>query len=224
MTSFLYLVATPIGNLDDITLRAINILKEVDLILSENPKTTNKILQKYNIKKPLKSFHHHSSIKKISEILQLLKQGNKLAFVSEAGTPGISDPGGKLVQAVVENLPREVKIIPLPGASALASLVSVSGFNMNRFLFLGFLPKKKKRQKFLKRIKETDLPVVIYESVHRIEKLLNELAGLEIEEIVMGRELTKKFEHIYRGSPGDVLVKLKNDKIKGEFTIIVKKP
>lgn len=224
MTSILYLVATPIGNLNDITLRAVQILREVDLILSENPKTTHKLLQRHDIEKPLKALNHHSSVKKINEVLQLLRQGNKLAFVSEAGTPGVSDPGGKLVQATIDNLQEKVKVIPIPGASALAALVSVSGFNMNRFLFLGFLPKKNKRQKFLKKIQNSDLPVIIYESVHRIEKLLNELINLDIKEIVVGRELTKKFEHIYRGSPNNVLEALRKDKIKGEFTIIIQKP
>jgi len=219
--SKLYLVATPIGNLEDITLRALEVLKEVDIVLSEKPLTTRKLFQRYQITTPLRRFHEHSTLADLSLIIKNLEEGRNLALVSEAGTPGISDPGGKLVSSVLKALKEQIEIIPIPGPSALTALASISGFNTNRFLFLGFLPKKRKRRKFLKFIEDSSFPVIVYESVYRIEKFLQELKELGIKDIVMGRELTKKFETIYHGSPQEVLNNLKKDKIKGEFVIII---
>jgi 16S rRNA (cytidine1402-2'-O)-methyltransferase len=217
----LYLVATPIGNLGDITMRALETLKEVDLVLSEKPLITKRLLDRYEIGTPLRQLNEHAKAGDYARVIDDLKNDKDIAYVSEAGTPGISDPGGKLVKEVLGALEDNVEIVPIPGASALASILSISGINVNRFLFLGFLPHKNKRQKFLKMIADSKLPVVVYESVHRVEKLLLELIDLKIEEIILGRELTKKFETIYRGTPQDVLVELKEGKVKGEFVVIV---
>lgn len=216
----LYVISTPIGNLEDITLRAIKVLETADIIFSENPSTTKKLLLKYHINTPLKKLSEHSPQKITQEVIDRLKKDEQLAYVSEAGTPGISDPGGKLIQEILRKLP-STEIVPLPGPSALTTILSISGFKANRFLFLGFLPKKRKRQKFLTMIKESLFPVVCYESVYRIEKFLQELNKLDITELVVGRELTKKFETVYRGSPEEVLKQLKQDKIKGEFVIAI---
>lgn len=223
----IFIVATPIGNLEDITLRALKVLSEVSLILAEDTKTAKKLLGRYGIKKQILSFHQHSSLEKINFILGLLRKKQKIAFLSEAGTPGISDPGGKLIEKIVENLGEKVKIIPIPGPSALTSAISISGFSMDKFLFLGFCPKKKKRKKFFEEIKKSKYPVVFFESPYRILKTLNQLKEIltekekEKRKIVVCRELTKKFETVYRGNILEVLEKIQKDKIKGEFVIIV---
>jgi 16S rRNA (cytidine1402-2'-O)-methyltransferase len=220
----LFIVATPIGNLEDISLRALRILKEVDLILCEDTRVTKKLLDRYQIKKPLLSYHQHSKLQKIDYIISLLKEGKNLALVSDSGTPGVSDPGNKLVNEVVKQLIDRVKIVPIPGPSALTCAASVSGFPMEKFLFLGFLPKKKKRKEILKEIAESKYPVILYESPYRIIKTLKELGGMNKElEIVVARELTKKFETIYRGKIEEVVEKMLKDKIKGEFVVIVGK-
>jgi len=216
-----YLVATPIGNLSDVTLRALDVLKSVNLIIAENPRTTRILLQKYQITKNLLGFNEHSDEKTIDAIMERLKDGQDLALVSEAGTPAIADPGGKLVARILEKIGDQVNIVPIPGSSVLTAMLSVSGFNVNRFLFLGFLPKKKRRKTFLEIIKNSEFPVIVYESVYRVEKLLQELANLDIKEMVVGRELTKKFEAVYRGTPQEILEKLRSDKIKGEFVIVI---
>jgi 16S rRNA (cytidine1402-2'-O)-methyltransferase len=218
----LYLIATPIGNLKDITLRALETLRTVDLVLSEKPLKTKRLFDRHGIETPLRQLNEHAQENDYVRVINDLEIGKNIAYVSEAGTPGISDPGGKLVEKVLEALRGNVEIIPIPGASALASLLSVSGINVNRFLFLGFLPKKNKRQKFLKIITDSEFPVVVYESVHRIKKFLLELINLEVEDLILGRELTKKFETIYRGNPKDVLEKLESGKIKGEFVVIIR--
>jgi len=226
--SNLYIVGTPIGNLKDITLRALEVLKMVDIILCEDTRTTKKLLLRYQIEKPLLSYHHHSKIQKIDYIISLLREGKNLALVSDSGTPGISDPGNKLVEKVVNFLNSQVKIIPIPGASAITSIVSVSGFPMDRFLFLGFLPKKKNRKNFLKEVVKSKYPIIFYESPYRIIKTLKELYfeaknnNLEIQ-VVVGKELTKKFETIYRGKIEKVIDEIQYDKIKGEFVVVVRK-
>ena len=223
--SSLYVVATPIGNLEDISQRAIETLLRVDLILCEDTRTTKKILERYQIKKPTLSYHQHSKIQRVDYIIQLLRKGKNLALVSDAGAPGISDPGGKLVQKVAESLGDLVRIIPIPGSSALTAATSISGFLMDKFIFMGFPPQKKKRQKFLKEIINSKYPVIFYESPYRIIKTLEELIVLNNKlEIVLARELTKKFETIYRGSIEKVVKDVKNDKIRGEFVVIVKRP
>ena len=226
----LYIVATPIGNLEDLTFRALKILKEVDFILAEDTRTTKILLDHYQIEKPLISYHQHSKLEKINQIIDLLKQGKNLALVSDAGTPGISDPGNKLIEKVIESLADKVKIIPIPGPSALVCAASVSGFPMDRFLFLGFPPSKRKRKKFFEEIVKSKYPVILYESPYRILKTLKELYEVETKlntkqklNIVVCRELTKKFETIYRGKIEGVAEKIKNDKIKGEFVVIINK-
>jgi 16S rRNA (cytidine1402-2'-O)-methyltransferase len=225
----LYIVATPIGNLEDISLRALRILKEVDLILCEDTRVTKKLLDHYQIKKPLLSYHQHSKLQKIDYIISLLKEGKNLALVSDSGTPGVSDPGNKLVEEVINRLREDVKIIPIPGPSALTCAASVSGFPMDKFLFLGFLPKKKKRKEILKEIVKSKYPVIFYESPYRILKTLKELKGIMSNEqraaknIVVARELTKKFETIYRGKIDEVIEKIEKSPLKGEFVVIVGK-
>ncbi len=216
----LYIVATPIGNLKDTTIRALHTLEEVDLILCEDTRVTKKLLEHYNIKTPVESYHQHSKIKKINYIIDLLKRGKNLALVSDSGTPGISDPGNKLIQTLITNYQLPITIIPIPGPSAITTIASISGFPMDKFVFLGFPPHKSKRQKFFKELAEYKYPVVIYESPHRVLKTLKELGGFDI---VVGRELTKKFETIYRGGIKDVITQLEKQKIKGEFVIVINK-
>ncbi len=212
----LYIVATPIGNLEDLSPRAVETLKKVDFILAEDTRVTQKLLSHFNIGTKTISYHQHSKIGKSNKILNLLRKGNDLALVSDSGTPGISDPGNKLIAEISKEL--EVKIIPIPGSSALTALASISGFPMDKFLFLGFPPKKRKRKKLFQRIKKSKIAVIIYESPHRIAKTLKELP--QEREIVVGRELTKIHETVYRGKPKEVLNQLKE---KGEFTIIINK-
>ena len=217
----LYIVATPIGNLKDITFRAIETLKEVDLIACEDTRVTKKLLMAYEIQKPLVSYHQHSKISKIDKIVQELKSGKDVALVTDAGTPGISDPGNVLVAEVVQE---GIRIEPIPGPSALASLISVSGIDMQRFIFLGFPPHKKGRDTFFNRVVENDLPTVYYDSVHRVLKNLELLKEKNPEaQIVLGRELTKMYEEVVRGNIQEVIEYFMNnsDKIKGEFVIIV---
>jgi 16S rRNA (cytidine1402-2'-O)-methyltransferase len=221
---FLYIVSTPIGNLRDLTLRALDVLKSVDLILCEDTRVTSKLLQKYDIKKPLLSYHQHSKINQIDKILKLLEERKNLALVSDAGTPGISDPGNLLVQKALEKFGDNIKIVPIPGVSALVTLASISGINMDKFLFLGFLPAKKNRSKILKEIKNSEYPVIFYESRYKIIKTLNDLQNIVPGiQVVIGRELTKIFETIYRGSIDRVLEKIKNDPQKGEYVVMIHK-
>jgi 16S rRNA (cytidine1402-2'-O)-methyltransferase len=220
----LYIVATPIGNLEDISLRALKVLKEVDLILCEDERVTKKLLNKYQIKTPILSYHQHSKIQKEEYIISLLREGKNLALVSDAGTPGISDPGGKLIEKVIKTLGDQVKIIPIPGPCALICAASISGFPMDKFLFLGFLPKKKKRKKFFEEILQSKYPVIFYESPYRLVKTLEELKNFNQKfKVCVAKELTKKFETIYYGKLEEILDKIKKEKIKGEFVIIVQK-
>lgn len=216
----LYVVATPIGNLKDITLRALEVLREVDLVACEDTRVTKKLLDHYQIDKKLISYHQHSRVSKIDYIVNLLKEGKTVAMVSDAGTPSISDPGRKLVSEVekVEG----IKVIPIPGPSAIISALSVSGVNADKFVFLGFLPTKKGRETIFKEIKGEEKTVVFYESVHRILKTLERL-NVGARRVVVCRELTKIFEEIIKGTKEEVLNYFKNnkDKIKGEFVVII---
>lgn len=226
--SALYIVATPIGNLEDVSQRALRALAEVDLILCEDTRITKKLLDHYQIRTSTLSYHQHSKIQKIRRIVDFLKEGKKLALVSDAGTPGISDPGNLLIKEVTNRLGNEVKITSIPGPSAAIAAASVSTFPMDKFLFLGFPPTKKKRKKFFEEIMNSKYPVIFYESPYRIIKTLKEL-GVEAEtykskpKIVVCRELTKKFETIYRGMIKEVIKKIEKDIIKGEFVVIVGK-
>lgn len=221
----LFIVATPIGNLEDISLRALRTLKEVDVLLCEDTRKTRKLLSRYDIKTPVLSYHQHSQIKKVNYIAELLEKGKNLALVSDAGTPGISDPGNKLIELLVKkNI--DLTIVPIPGPSALITAASVSGFPMDKFTFSGFPPNKKKRNKFFEELLKTKLPVIFYESPYRIIKTLEEMNNKFQEknckaQIMVCRELTKKFETIYRGTIEEVIKSIKDDKIKGEFTVIV---
>jgi 16S rRNA (cytidine1402-2'-O)-methyltransferase len=220
--AILYIVATPIGNLEDITKRGLRILSEVDLILCEDTRRTRKLLISYNIQTPTLSYHQHSKLKKINYILGLLREGKNIALVSDAGTPGISDPGNKLVKEMIRELGNKVKVVAVPGASAVTAIASISGFPMDKFLFLGFPPTKRKRKKYFEEIANSKYPVIFYESPYRVLKTLKGLNPfIGKREIVVGRELTKKFEIIYRGKIEEVLRKIKKDKMKGEFVVIV---
>lgn len=221
--SNLYIVATPIGNLEDVTLRALNILREVSVVVAEDKRVTIKLLNKYEITKKLLVWQQHSSNSDWQRIKNELVTGHDLVYVSDAGTPGISDPGGQLIQKVLAEFP-DTKITPIPGASALASIISVVGIQMDRFVFLGFLPHKKGRQTMLEMIKSEKMPVIFFESVHRILKALEQLGDCP-KQLIIGRELTKQFETIYRGTAKDILDILNQDKtkIKGEFVIVVDK-
>ncbi len=190
----LYIVGTPIGNMEDISLRALRILSEVDFILCEDTRVSGKLLGHYKIKTPTISFHQHSGEEKIKRVLTLLKQGRDLAYISDAGMPGISDPGGKLVRTVTEELGEDVEIESVPGPSAVTAALSISGLRADKFIFLGFLPHKKGRQKFLQKVMAAEYPVVVYESKYRIIKLLEELERMSKRESVESRNAKKQKE------------------------------
>ncbi len=221
--STLYIVATPIGNLEDITLRSLRVLKEVDFILCEDTRTTAKLLQKYDIKTPTLSYHSHSKLSKVEKIFSLLLEGKNLALVSDAGTPAISDPGVLLISQIRDRMP-DVQIVPIPGPSAVITALSASGFPSSDFLFLGFLPHKKGRETLFKEITESNRTVVFYESPHRITKTLSSLQKhLKNRKIAIARELTKIHEEIVFGTPEELLAYLNNnkEKIRGEFVVMV---
>jgi len=225
----LYVISTPIGNLEDLSFRTLRILKEVDLILCEDTRVTKKLLARYKISKPTVSYHQHSQLLKSKYVLEQLKRGKDLALVSDAGTPAISDPGAQLVDYLNKELP-DLKIIPIPGPSALITALSIAGLSADKFIFFGFPPAKKKRKKFFEEVARAKYTVVFYESPHRILKTLEELnVILSVSEesrkrqLVVCRELTKKFETIYRGNLQEVIEQIKKGKIKGEFVVIVGK-
>jgi len=222
--SYLYVVATPIGNLEDITLRAIRILKEVDLILCEDTRTTRVLLSKYEITTPTQSYHAQSSLSKIDQVIEMLKGGKNIALVSDAGTPAISDPGSLLISRVRASLGSDVVISPIPGPSALVSALSVSGLTGGSFIFYGFLPHKKGRETIFKKIAESDMNSVFYESPHRIMKTLESLAEYAPEKkIIIARELTKIFEEIVSGTPSELVeyFTVNQEKERGEFVVMV---
>jgi len=219
MTGKLYIVSTPIGNLKDITLRAIETLNEVDFILCEDTRITSILLKQYNVIKKLISFNAVSEIKKIPSIIERLKNGQSYALVSDAGTPAISDPGIRLVS---ESIKYGIQIITIPGATALIAALTISGLPTDSFVFEGFLPLKKGRQKKLGELSEEERTIVLYESSHRIEKLINELVQYFPERfVVICRELTKKFEETWRGFPTELKEVLNEKIIKGEFVIVI---
>lgn len=217
----IYVVGTPIGNLGDMTIRAIEILKNVDIILSETPTVTMKMLNHFEIKKPVFSFFQNPNEKQIEDILKWLKEGKDLALVSEAGTPGVSDPGNKLINDILLKN-KDINIVPIPGASAIVSAISVSGVNTQKFAFFGFVPKTKKN-KFWKEISDFDGAVLFFESPFRIKKTLIEVKE-KVEnkkQILIFRELTKKFEEIIRSDFENLEKDIKDLKDKGEFTILL---
>lgn len=225
MAGRLYIVATPIGNLNDITLRALETFKNVDLILCEDTRVTKKLLDRFGIGKPVLSYHQHSKIGRIDNIAGMLEEGKNLALVSDAGTPGISDPGNKLIEELVARFGEGADIVPVPGASAITAALSVCGFAADRFVFLGFPPAKKKRKKFFEEMLAFECPAVIYESTHRIIRTLKEIESLGGggRRVAVCRELTKQFETIHRGTLAEALKKLETGVAKGEFVVVFDK-
>lgn len=221
----LIIIATPIGNLEDISFRAINTLKISDYILCEDTRVSKKLLDHYKITTPTISYHHHSGRIKVNKILDYLSSGKTLSLISDAGTPSISDPGGQLVSEVRKKIANQSIIEVMPGPSALTSALSVSGFKADRFLFLGFLPHKKGRKTMLQEIIDSKYTVVLFESKHRIQKLLLEMDSLKINDIFVAREISKLYESYYYGSPKEILKELqdKQSNLKGEFVVVVNK-
>lgn len=217
----LYIVSTPIWNLEDITLRALKTLKEVDYIACEDTRTTATLLNHYDIKKSLLSYHSYSQVAKLDKIISLLKEWKDIALVSDAWTPWISDPGYPLIQEALKN---NIRIIPIPWVSAFLTALQASWLPINHFFYLGFLPIKKWRQTLFKKLQNVEETVVFYESVHRIEKTLNDLKEYfwEDKKIVIARELTKKFEEFNRVTIKEAIdIYSKKEKQKGEFVIII---
>jgi 16S rRNA (cytidine1402-2'-O)-methyltransferase len=217
----LYIVSTPIGNLKDITLRALETLKKVDYIAAEDTRHVQKLLKAYEIKTPTISYHSYSGRSKLDKLAEILQEGKTVALVSDAGTPGISDPAYALIQKAIE---LEVKVVPIPGASALLAGLVASGLPMDKFLYLGFLPLKKGRQTLLKNLQSEKRTMVIFESPHRLLKTLNDLKEnfKESTKIAICREVTKMYEEIFRGSLTQAIEHFTNKKPKGEFTLVVK--
>lgn len=216
----LSIVATPIGNLEDITLRALRTLKECDVIYAEDTRVISKLLARYEIKKPLQRLDAATESKKAGEVIMRLEAGEHVVFVSDAGTPGISDPGSRLVSLIRAN--GGITIEAIPGASAITAALSIAGLESDAFTFLGFLPHKKGRQTALKKIATSEYPVVLYESPHRILKLLAELSALNIPRVVIAREITKMHEEVASGTPAEVASHLEQkDAVRGEFVVIV---
>lgn len=216
----LYIVSTPIGNMEDITLRALRILKEVDLIAAEDTRRTGLLLKHFGIQAPLTSYFEGNELKKREFILAKLKEGKNVALVSDAGTPGVSDPGFRLIQLAIEN---QLPIIPVPGSSAVITALSVSGLPTDAFLFEGFLPhKSKKRRDLLKELENVRETLVFYESPHRISETLRDILDiLGDRETVLTRELTKVYEEIVRGKVSEILNQVGDRTIKGEITLVI---
>ena len=222
MSGILSIVATPIGNMEDMTLRAIRVLKEAEYVLCEDTRVTGNLLKHYEIKTKLRRYDAHASEKVHDGILKDLAEGKKIALVSDAGTPGISDPGVMLVARARE---AGVRIDAIPGASAVTAAFSIAGISGNSFIFLGFVPLKKGRQTFFKSLPEYDVPVMFYEAPHRIMKTLESLKeNLSIDrKVVVARELTKMFEEVVTGTPSEVLQHFfdHTDRVRGEFVVMI---
>jgi len=221
MSSKLYIVSTPIGNLEDITLRAINILKEVDLIACEDTRTTKKLLSRYEVSKPVTSYHEHNEIEKAKELLSILQEGKSIALVTDAGTPGVSDPGYRIVKLASEN---GVQVLSVPGPSAAVAALSISGLPTSGFTFLGFPPRQKKRLiKYLERLKDYPETLIFYESPRRVIKTLEAAAEVFGERNAsLSREITKMYEETLGGTLLEIVATLKSrDNLKGEFTLVI---
>lgn len=220
MTGTLYVVSTPIGNLSDITLRAIETLKTVDLIAAEDTRHTKILLDRYDIKKPMTSYFEHNKVQKTDYLLTVLEEGRSVALVSDAGTPGISDPGYSVIRSCID---KGISVVPIPGPTAFVTALTVSGKPTDSFTFEGFLSNKSARRKNeLKKLKEEKRTIILYESPHRIAKLLEDI--LEVygdAEIVIAREITKKFEEIVREKTSVLLEKFSGNKARGEFIVII---
>jgi len=217
----LFVVATPIGNLEDITFRAVRVLRESALVACEDTRVTKRLFDRYDIETKTIAFHQHSREKGAEAILARLEAGDNVAFVTDAGTPGISDPGNILVERALE---RGISVVPIPGPSALTAILSIAGMDTQRFLFLGFVPHKKGRKTFFERVAASDVPVAYFDSVHRVVKNLDMLAGVAPDaQVIVGRELTKMFESVYRGTAVEVLEYLGEhpEEVRGEFVVVV---
>jgi len=216
----LYVVSTPIGNREDITLRALRILKEVDLIAAEDTRHTGLLLRHFGIQTPLTSYFEGNELRKKEFILSKLKEGNRIALVSDAGTPGISDPGFRLIQTLIEN---QIPVVPVPGPSAVIAALSVSGLPTDAFLFKGFLPhKSKKRKDLLKQLEEVRETLILYESPHRLSETLKDIfETLGDRQMVLTRELTKVFEEVLRGKVSEIRNQIGERKLRGEMTLVI---
>ena len=215
----LYIISTPIGNLKDATHRSLELLSDVDLIAAEDTRRTGILLKHYGIKTPLSSFNSYNQVKKSDRLIARLKAGHDLALVSDAGTPGVSDPLYYLVKAALD---KRVPVVSLPGPSAVLAALTVSGLPINRFVFEGFLPRKKGRKKFIEELAQEKRTIVLFESPHRIVKTLNELYQVMGErKAVLARELTKIHEEVIRGTLGALATKAEEQKLKGEITLVI---
>lgn len=216
----LYLVSTPIGNLEDITLRAVRTLKEVDLVAAEDTRQTRRLLSHYDIQTPLTSYFEGNQQAKGEKLIQRLKAGESLALVSDAGTPLISDPGYPLLQACIR---AAIPVVPIPGVSAVVTAASVSGLPLHNFTFAGFLsPKSGKRKRQLRVLAAEDRTLILFESPHRLRRFLEDVYEVMGErDIVVARELTKRFEEVFRGNVSETLAKFRETEPRGEFTIII---
>ncbi len=216
----LYIVATPIGNLEDMTYRAVRTLKEVDYVFAEDTRVTRKLLNHYEIDNVVYRYDEFTKRHQIDNIINLLKEGKEIAIVTDAGTPCISDPGYEMVDTALNE---EIKVIPIPGVSSMTAAASVAGINMRRIAFEGFLPKKKGRQTLLKKLATEERAIILFESPHRIEKTVADIHEFMGErEIVIIREITKIYEEIIRGTTTQVAERLREKPIKGEIVLIIK--
>ena len=216
----LYIVATPIGNLEDMTLRGLRILKEADYIFAEDTRVTKKLLNHFEIDTTVYRYDEFSKMRQIPNMINLLKEGKDIALVTDAGTPCISDPGYEVVDAAHKE---GIKVVPIPGASALTAAASVAGISMRRFCFEGFLPKKKGRQTLLKELALEERTIMIYESPFRIEKTLRDIETfIGVREVVITREITKIYEEIMRGTTTELIERLSKNPIKGEIVLLIK--
>ena len=216
----LYIVATPIGNLEDITLRAIRILKEVDYVFAEDTRVTKKLLNHLEIETTIYRYDEHTKQHQVENIVNLLKEGKNIALVTDAGTPCISDPGYEVVDEALKN---DIKVVPIPGVSAMTAAASVAGVSMRRFVFEGFLPKKKGRQTLLKSFADEKRTIMFFESPHRVVRTLKDIEEFIGErEVVLIREITKIYEEIVRGTTKELIEKFENKTLKGEYVIIVR--
>ena len=215
----LYIISTPIGNLKDATHRSLELLSDVDLIAAEDTRRTGVLLKHYGIKTPLSSFNSYNQVKKSDRLIARLTAGHDLALVSDAGTPGVSDPLYYLVKAALD---KRVPVVSLPGPSAVLAALTVSGLPINRFVFEGFLPRKKGRKKLIEELAQEKRTIVLFESPHRIVKTLNELYQVMGErKAVLARELTKIHEEVIRGTLGALATKAEEQKLKGEITLVI---
>jgi 16S rRNA (cytidine1402-2'-O)-methyltransferase len=219
----LYLIATPIGNLEDVTVRALAVLRQIDLLLCEDTRVTMRLLDRYGIKVPLESYREEVHRQRVGAIIARLREGRNIGLVSDAGTPGVSDPGSWLVREIMSAAP-ETQVIPIPGPSAVTAALSASGFPADEFVFPGFPPHKKGRATFIKKALEYEMTAVLYESTHRIHKLLEAIAAADPErQLCVARELTKMHETFYRGTASDIIKALGETSSKGEFVVMIAK-